>query len=104
MIDISDGLTQDLGHILKASAKGALLYEECIPLSKESRGISDALYAGEDFELLFTLSPFEAKKIIHSKEFYFRQIGQITKKKGLKLVKKNKRIVSLKAGGYDHFR
>ena len=82
MIDISDGLAQDLGHILKASAKGALLYEELIPLSRESHGLSDALYSGEDFELLFTLSELEAKKLSRAKKFSFRQIGRITQEEG----------------------
>jgi thiamine-monophosphate kinase len=104
MIDISDGLTQDLGHILEASSKGALLYEESIPVSCQSRGLSDALYSGEDFELLFTLSPFEAEKILRNNRFDFRLIGRITKEKGLKMLKSNSKVVPLKIGGYDHFK
>ncbi|MBU1727166.1 MAG: thiamine-phosphate kinase, partial [Candidatus Omnitrophica bacterium] len=49
MIDISDGLTQDLSHILKASSVGALIYEDLIPASKEARDLTDVLSSGEDF-------------------------------------------------------
>jgi len=53
MIDISDGLAQDLGHILEESNLGAVIYEDLIPLSKAAGGINSALNDGEDFELLF---------------------------------------------------
>jgi thiamine-monophosphate kinase len=59
MIDISDGLVQDLGHICKASGVGALIWEDKLPLSAAYRdlaGKSGAKYAlsgGEDYELLF---------------------------------------------------
>ena len=66
MIDISDGLVQDLSHILKASRVGAVLDLDRIPVSREARKISrgnekkalsKALTDGEDFELLLTVSP-----------------------------------------------
>ena len=59
MIDISDGLLQDLGHICKASRIGAILAEENLPLSAAYRslagrdGTGHALTGGEDYELLF---------------------------------------------------
>jgi thiamine-monophosphate kinase len=59
MIDISDGLVQDLGHICKASRIGAVIWEDKLPLSAayrdlaEKRGASYALSGGEDYELLF---------------------------------------------------
>ena len=49
MIDISDGLLQDLSHILEDSACGAIIYESLIPLSRDSKDINDALTSGEDF-------------------------------------------------------
>lgn len=65
MIDISDGLVQDLSHILKASKVGAILDLEKIPVSSEAKkmakgnggkALERALSDGEDFELLFTVS------------------------------------------------
>lgn len=68
MIDISDGLSSDLGHILKMSRVGAVLYEDLIPKTKGAT-LHDALSDGEDFELLLTVRPQEGKKLLkrHSK-------------------------------------
>ncbi|MEW6101370.1 MAG: thiamine-phosphate kinase [Candidatus Omnitrophota bacterium] len=105
MIDISDGLCADLGHILEESRVGALLYEGLIPLSKEASGLSDALYTGEDFELLFTVSLKEAKRLLKSKfSRLFKPIGEIvTKDQGFTLINKKNRQVKIKAEGFRHF-
>ena len=104
MIDISDGLVQDLGHILEQSGLGAVLYENLIPLAKEAGNLNEALYMGEDFELLFTLPPKDARKIIHNKLAYFKPIGEITdKKQGLTLIDKNNKQITIKHKGFRHF-
>lgn len=104
MIDISDGLAQDLRHILKASGRGALIYEELIPLSRQARGLDDALYSGEDFELLFTLSLAQAKKLLKRKLPVFKPIGEIVdKKEGLKLVNRKGKLLKVSAAGFSHF-
>lgn len=103
MIDISDGLTQDLGHILEESKQGAVVYEDSIPLSKGSN-LNEALYMGEDFELLFTLSRKEAMRICAKGLKDIKPIGEIVEKKiGLRLVDKKNRIQAIKAKGFRHF-
>ena len=81
MIDISDGLGGDLNHILKASRVGARLDDTSIPRYKGA-SLSQALNDGEDFELLFTLSPIKAHALMdwqaREKSFYFYPIGVIT--------------------------
>lgn len=65
MIDLSDGLIADLGHVLAASGGGALIDEAALPLSDsfrraleaDSGSIELALAGGEDYELLFTVPP-----------------------------------------------
>jgi len=104
MIDISDSLAQDLGHILKASNVGALLYEALIPMSKEAVKTEDALYGGEEFELLFTMSLNEARKLMKKNSGIFKPIGKITgKNSGLILVDKFNKEKSISPEGYRHF-
>lgn len=105
MIDISDGLILDLSHILEESRVGAMIYENLIPLSKEAAGLKDALYMGEDFELLFTLSNQEAKKILtKGLSVRFRPIGEIIDKKyGLRLIDKGNQERVIKPKGFHHF-
>ena len=81
MMDISDGLSGDLNHILKASRVGARLDHASIPRNK-GVSLSQALNDGEDFELLFTMSSLKARKLMDwqakVKLFYFYPIGTIT--------------------------
>lgn len=54
MMDISDGLATDLRHLIGQSGVGAVLDAESIP---KCGTLEQALYDGEDFELLFTVPP-----------------------------------------------
>jgi thiamine-monophosphate kinase len=103
MIDISDGLAQDLGHILEQSKVGATIYEDLIPISK-AVSLADALYMGEDFELLFTLSRTEAKKVMKKNLYNFKPIGEIvSRKRGLRLIDKSNREKIITPKGFQHF-
>jgi thiamine-monophosphate kinase len=103
MIDISDGLVQDLGHILRQSGAGALLYEELIPVNRGSN-LNEALSMGEDFELLFTLPREQARKLATKKPGVFLPIGEVVSAPGaLNLVNINGRVRPLKSKGYTHF-
>lgn len=69
-IDVSDGLMQDLAHILKASEVSAELFVDKLPISPsvmsmlpEDKAVELALIGGEDYELLFTL-PEEQKAFL----------------------------------------
>lgn len=106
MIDISDGLAGDLGHILKYSKVGAALFQEQIPLNSGAT-LHNALYDGEDFELLFTLNPAKAKALLKWQEtkrrWFFYPIGKITRSAGLKLLGSNGQSEQLKIKGFTHF-
>ncbi len=65
MIDVSQGLVSELGHLTEESATGALIYQAALPIALETRRVADemkedvdkyGLYGGEDLEMLFTLS------------------------------------------------
>jgi thiamine-monophosphate kinase len=109
LIDISDGLVQDLGHILEASKTGTIIYEDLVPKSPQARNLNEVLYMGEDFELLFSLSRSEAFRLIRYKSqrkinFPLTQIGEIVDKKlRFILVSKNGKETQLKPKGFRHF-
>jgi thiamine-monophosphate kinase len=104
MIDISDGLSQDLGHILAQSSKGAVIYEELIPVSSKAASLHDAICGGEDFELLFTLSRNKAKRLLRNNPMHFKPIGEITDKiYGLRLIDKRGRQHKITPKGFRHF-
>ena len=72
MIDVSDGLLSDYGHIAKQSKSGGIVYLERLPISaafRESAAFYPdfpyqlALSGGEDYELIFTASPDNREKI-----------------------------------------
>lgn len=99
MIDISDGLAGDLGHILEQSKVGGVLFESHIPRNPGAT-LEQALFDGEDFELLFTVKSKDAKKL--SKKFH--HIGEIEgNAPKLFLVNKNHQREELVPKGYQHF-
>ena len=81
MIDISDGLSSDLAHILKRSKVGAALDTNSIPVSCGS-SLKSALSEGEDFELLFTLPQKQAKRLpVKIGTVQLTRIGRIIREK-----------------------
>jgi thiamine-monophosphate kinase len=71
MIDISDGLAADVNHICTESRCGAVLHAESIPIAQAARDMGDAksplehaLGDGEDFELVFAISPNDGAKLL----------------------------------------
>jgi thiamine-monophosphate kinase len=105
MIDVSDGLASEIKHICDKSKCGAIIYKDKIPILDEVRQIAKilnedeydyALFGGEDFELIYTVSKDNLKNV----KGYI--VGEITKGKDVKLVSKEKKEI-IKIIGYDHF-
>ena len=109
MIDISDGLAQDLGHILKASQVGAKLQLENLPISPTLQTLDDAqkwqyaLAGGDDYELCFTISPQNYEKLLQKQlDVSISMIGTIQQQHGLTF-EKDGVDHSLQFNGYQHF-
>lgn len=103
MIDSSDGLVRSVIEICKASKVGARIWEDKVPIAKGAT-LSQALYGGEEYELVFTAPK---AKVIKYKSLKVKTtvVGEIVApKSGIKLVDVHGRIHALKNGGYEHFR
>jgi len=106
MIDLSDGLAMDLNRIADSSGTGARVCESLIPLSEHSEPLDKAIEAGEDFELLFTASVKESRKIIKrmGEDLPITLIGEIVAKKyGVKIIEESGQTKPLKPKGFSHF-
>ncbi len=109
MIDISDGLSSDLIHICKQSGAGCRIYADRIPVHPLTRKVADefnmtaetaALNGGEDYELLFTLTPGDYRRLEGINEITL--LGEITEEKeGILLVTSGGNEVRLTAQGWD---
>jgi thiamine-monophosphate kinase len=110
MIDISDGLSSDLNRICWASGVGAVIDAERIPISQAARKSKDplgsALNDGEDFELLFTLSQRQCRRLLKrwKESVAITRIGTIIKARKLYIKRPNGRLDILQPKGYDHLR
>jgi len=115
LIDVSDGFTQDLGHIMKQSRVGAVIESEKIPLSNPLRlwcsehgydPLDFALSGGEDYELIFTVSPREAsslqKEIQQKTGVPVSIVGEITDGDRLHIRKNDEEMV-FHSHGWNHF-
>ncbi len=120
MIDVSDGLYQDLRHILRTSGVSAEVDLEAIPVSSDAVVLSNgdevaalkrALTDGEDFELLLTASPRQKAVLgsLWARKFpsvRITWIGRIVKgRPEVRWLSKNKknRFPNLACDGYQHF-
>ncbi|MHC4931593.1 MAG: thiamine-phosphate kinase [Planctomycetota bacterium] len=93
LIDISDGLSTDLHHILAASTVGCRLEAAAVPCN--SVPLHNALHDGEDYELLAAVRPGDLPG-------GFVRIGEITAERAARLVYPDGREEVLTAGGYEH--
>lgn len=108
MIDISDGLAADLGHIIHASDVGAVLDAGTLPIDPAlahfdvfaDRAADLALGGGEDFELLFTT---RKDNVAIALDLGFHRIGEITDRTGRIELMSHGRSTTLDPAGFQHF-
>ncbi|MEP0355792.1 MAG: thiamine-phosphate kinase [Paraglaciecola sp.] len=112
-IDLSDGLISDIQHILKASHCGAVIHVDKLPLSdamvasvEPEEAIKFALSAGDDYELLFTVSEEQKgvlETILASTNIKATCIGQLTGMAEKLELRQNDQPYEFSNLGYQHF-
>ena len=118
MIDLSDGLAGDLGHLLTEANAGAELLESALPIRREARlrareseaakpPLLAALTDGEDYELCFTLGQGSAVALLDQFKQEFPDtplscIGKIVERPELKIRQKSG-IMKIATRGHVHF-
>src|SRR5271170_3512770 len=115
-MDLSDGLSTDMARLCTASQVGAKIYANKVPTvaipaaaaskfrNRDLDPLQRALHAGEDYELLFTVSPRHAKKLRQAPgAATLTPIGEITRGRELILVAPDGKTKPLKSQGWDPF-
>ncbi len=108
MIDISDGLSTDLGHICEESEVGAEIEAAEIPMASVGRSgrkveMRFALHGGEDYELLFTV-PRQKRVPKRIAGVRITRIGKITRGRKVVLKDADGSMHKLSPQGWEHFR
>ena len=111
--DVSDGLAQDVGHILKASAVGAEIFADCVPSLPELKNVlsreqwlSAVLAGGDDYELIFTAAPEDRERVCQVAEqsgVPVARIGKMTDSGRLNILDAEGGVLELTSLGFDHF-
>lgn len=112
MMDISDGLSSEILHICEKSGVGAVVYEEKIPISEDTRNAAYkfeidptacALSGGEDYELLFTIKQDDYEKLTLNEQISV--IGYIAEAdQGAKIKTKGGNTFDITAQGWNAFK
>lgn len=111
MMDISDGLSSELIHICTQSKCGAKISEAKLPIHEQTALVAEelnldptlfAMNGGEDYELLLTLCPDDAAKLIQNADISI--VGEIVEAaKGLKLFGRGEGFTHIKAQGWNAY-
>jgi thiamine-monophosphate kinase len=107
-LDVSDGLIQDLGHLLRGRPLGAVIdldRLDCEP--RDLGGLKRALSGGDDYVLCFTVAPRQwtaLQRRVRARHLDCRMIGQIVPGAGIRYRgEMADRIRHTRIRGYDHF-
>ena len=114
MMDLSDGLSQDLPRLCRASRAGAVILASALPIHPAATallgskaGREAALSGGEDYELLLAVRPDCEPLLAHLARRLrtpITRIGQILPRRaGIRILTREGRYAALPRGGFEHF-
>jgi thiamine-monophosphate kinase len=114
MIDISDGLSSDLNHLCSESNVGALIQASQLPIDSRVTDLTGrraldplmlALHGGEDFELLFAVSPENVRRLPKRVDgVSLTRIGEIKVASAGVQIAEGSKVWKLEPRGWEHFK
>jgi thiamine-monophosphate kinase len=112
-MDLSDGLAQDLPRLCHASACGAIIECEALPLAPGAAAmlgldaaVLAALAGGEDYELLFSADPAMSEALAElavRSQIALTPIGRVIAGSGVQVLDAEQRPIDLSKLGFRHF-
>jgi len=116
VIDISDGLVQDAGHIATASAVALTIHASHLPIAPPCRQVAAdagedplqwALSSGEEYELLLTIPgdlAEQAQTLAEAGGIELTKIGFVAEGQGVAVLDVSGQPIDVDSAGWDHFR
>ena len=114
-IDVSDGISSDLGHLCRDSGLGAVLYEEKIPIAPELTELGKVLgrdpldwvlNGGEDYVLLAAVRPTALKAVLDQagqNGWKFYPVGEFVSGRKMRVTRTDGTKQEIAPAGWDHF-
>ncbi|GMV05381.1 MAG: thiamine-monophosphate kinase [Gemmatimonadota bacterium] len=111
MVDVSDGLAGDAGHLAAAGGVKVVLVAASVPVAVgvaegvgAARALEAALHGGEDYELCFVAPPgsVDREALSATAGVPLTRVGRVEEGAGVWLEGPDGSVVPLARGGYDH--